>query len=94
MDFPNDLTVSVMFGRGNYCSNYNNDNEPQMKSENAEICVFKTSNSGCDIFSVDLRHAAGHLSSTIIGRMIGEVANFSGDAYQNLKQKLILIALV
>ena len=93
MDFPNGLTVSVMFGRGNYCKNYNNENEPQMKCEDAEICVFKTSGQS-DVFSVDLRHSAGHWSSTLVGKMIGEIANFSGENYQNLKQKLILIALV
>lgn len=49
ISFPNNITVSVQFGSGNYCNNYNSNPDwietPMLnKCENAEVAVLKTHN--------------------------------------------------
>ena len=45
--FANGVTVSVQFGGGNYCNNYNvSVMAPTSESNNAEVAVFKKSYGG------------------------------------------------
>ena len=88
MTFANNLTLSVQFGPGNYCDNYD---EPfdlsgvrkDYKSSNAEVAVFSASN-GAWFTRVFMPEAGddvvGYLTPNQVAELIVKVAAYSEEA--------------
>jgi len=78
LSFPNDLTISVMFGEGNYCQNRDKkDNPKTVKSENAEFMIWHTSNAN-DVYTNRLGGENGWRSPVEIAAIIQMVSVHSG----------------
>ena len=88
IDFANGLTISVMFGSGNYCEHRYGQNCPT-GSKDAEIAVFHTaSEHGGYVFADGYTGtgSCGWLSPEIVGKAIGCVA-----AYQKEQPLQVLV---
>ena len=78
IDFPNNLTISVMFGEGNYCKNRDTKDNPEtVKSENAEFVVWHT-DSTIDVYNDRLGKENGWRSPVEIAAIIKIVSEHSG----------------
>jgi len=78
ISFPNDLTISVMFGQGNYCQNRDVKDHPEtVKSENAEFLIWHTV-SGNDVYNDRLGGMNGWRSPREIAAIIQMVSVHSG----------------
>jgi hypothetical protein len=78
ISFPNDLTISVMFGEGNYCQNRDKRDTPEtVKSENAEFMIWHTSDA-YDVYNDRLGGENGWKSPVEIAAIIQMVSVHSG----------------
>lgn len=71
--FENGNTISVQFGRGNYCSNYNVLNTADAECENAEVAIWN--DAGVWYTFDDTSRVKWHCTPDIVAGLIQKAKN-------------------
>ena len=81
LTFKNGYTISIQFGRGNYCSNRNNVDKPQeqvsYKSVNAEVAAWDSLGECVSLDSNCINNPVMYCSADEVAELINKVKSFS-----------------
>lgn len=95
LQFASGWAISVQWGPGNYCGRKAEDWRAPEKTDTwacntAEIAVFSPDQKFMDLGGDDV---LGHVSAEIVGRIIGALADVSGDMDHDSVKRLVHMAL-
>lgn len=87
ISFSNGLTISVMFGKGNYCEHRNAKCNSEAGSKDAEFAVYE-SDSGDDIIADGVTGDIGWRSPDEIAKIIAIVSDHKSKDYSDMIEKI------